>query len=73
MPHSYCCGLLREARQDAKDAGVKIPPYSGSVLSSEHYSIYFGDKFYTEVGACCTYYARAEALHEYIEAIADSE
>lgn len=68
MIHSYCCLLLRDARNDAKEAGVKIPPYSGVVLSPEHYAIFFGDDFYTEIGACCTYYARAEAIHEYIEA-----
>ena len=67
MSHSYCAYLLREARQDAKEAGIKIPSYGGSVLSPEVYAIYLGDNFYTEIGACCTYYARAEAIHDYIE------
>ena len=63
--HDYCRLLLRFARIDAKESKRKIPRTSSCWIGPEHYAVFLGNDWYREYGACCAFYARAEAIAEY--------
>ena len=67
--HSFCCGEIKFARSEARQAGVAIPKISTTNLSPEEFAIFFDDEEGTciEEGACCSYKARAQAIYEYID------
>ena len=66
--HGYCRILLRDSRMDAKAAGVKVPEISSAWMSADEYAVFLGDDWYQEFGACCAFYARAEAITDYVKA-----
>lgn len=67
MIHAYCRGQLKIARFEAKEKGVKVPPFGGSTLvGREQWGIFLGD-WYTEQEGCCAIAARANAVIEYIK------
>lgn len=65
--HGYCRAQIKVARIEAKEKGVKIPPFGGSVLVGyEQYGVFLGD-FYTEKSGCCAFEARKDAIFEFID------
>ena len=64
--HDYCRVLLRDARYEAKKAGVKIPPLSSVWINPDQYAVFLGDDWYREMDACCSFYGRAEAITDYV-------
>ena len=63
--HDYCRGLLRDARYEAKEAGVKVPPISSTKMALDCYAVFLGDDWYEEYYSCCAFYARWEAINDY--------
>jgi hypothetical protein len=71
--HDYCRGSLKDAREAAREAGVKIPTTSSAWMHDDHYAVFLGDDYYEEFGACCAFYARCEAIHEFIKLKLEAE
>jgi hypothetical protein len=65
--HDFCRGMLRHARSDAKASGVKLPKVSSAWLSLDSYAVFIGSEWYEEFDACCAFYARSEAITQWIE------
>lgn len=65
--HAYCRVLLKMTRRDLPK-GITT---SSSKIYPEHYAVYLEGKNpywldYSEHGACCAFYARAQAIAEYL-------
>ncbi len=58
---------MKFARWDAQEKGVKIPTISSVRIGIEDYAVFLGDNFYEEYNSCCAFYARQEAVYEYID------
>ena len=65
--HSYCRIMLKDARHEAKTQGVKLPFVNSAKMHDQEYAVFIGDDWYEEYGACCAFYARSEAIWEYID------
>ena len=65
--HDYCRYLLKASRIEGEDASIKIPRISSSKLSPDSYAVFIGRHHYSEHGCCCAFYARAEAINDFIE------
>ena len=66
--HDYCRGLLRAVREEARELGKKIPPISSAYMGPDSYAVFLGDDWYDEYSACCAFYARHEAIADYLYA-----
>ena len=64
--HDFCRGMLRHARGDAKAEGVELPQVSSAWLALDSYAVFIGSGWYEEFDACCAFYARAEAITQYL-------
>ena len=64
--HDYCRLLLKMVRDDAKLLGKKIPPISSSNMGPDSYAVFIGDDWYDEYNSCCAFYARHEAIEDFI-------
>lgn len=68
MEKYYALGRLKNARLEAKKAGVKIPKFGGSCKLSEGlYGMFFG-KYYFEIDANTALECRAFAIERFIDA-----
>lgn len=65
--HDFCRFCLSQSRQSAKDDGIDLPKVSSSKMHEENYAVFIGSDFYQEYNCCCAFYARTEAINEYVE------
>jgi len=67
--HYWCVGQIKILRWEAKEKGIKIPPFRGSVyLDGEQYGVFWGSNIYLESQGCCAYEARWRCIQEFIRA-----
>ncbi len=64
--HHFCRARLKLARMDAKEANIKLPPISSTMMFPDNYAVFAGNDYY-EYNSCCAFDARADCIYELID------